>query len=76
MTPHFNRDTLINCLFYWENKSPNKEWLIQPIGQAIKTYTWKEASETVRKLANYLISLNFEPKSNTLLSVKTALNGF
>ncbi len=72
MTPHFNRDTLINCLFYWENKSPNKEWLIQPIGQAIKTYTWKEASETVRKLANYLISLNFEPKSNIIIVGKNS----
>ncbi len=72
MTPHFNRDTLINCLFYWENKSPNKEWLIQPIGHAIKTYTWKEASETVRKLANYLISLNFEPKSNIIIVGKNS----
>ena len=72
MTPHFNRDTLINCLFYWENKSPNKEWLIQPIDQAIKTYTWKEASETVRKLANYLISLNFEPKSNIIIVGKNS----
>lgn len=72
MTPHFNRDTLINCLFYWENKSPNKEWLIQPIGKAIKTYTWKEASETVRKLANYLISLNFEPKSNIIIVGKNS----
>lgn len=72
MTPHFNRDTLINCLFYWEKKSPNKEWLIQPIGQAIKTYTWKEASETVRKLANYLISLNFEPKSNIIIVGKNS----
>lgn len=68
----FDRSTLLHCLLYWERKSPYKKWLIQPVGDHVVTYTWKQASEIVKKLANYLMTLNFEPKSNIIIVGKNS----
>ena len=73
MSKDLNRTTFVHCLFYWEDKAPNKVWLTQPLGnEKIKDYTWKEAADTVKRLTHYLTSLNFPPKSNIVLVGKNS----
>lgn len=73
MSKDFNRSTFVHCLLYWENKTPNTVWFTQPLGnEKVKNYTWKQAADVVKRLTNYLLSLNFEPKSNIVIVGKNS----
>ena len=56
--------TLIEYFYHYEKTIPNKPFLNQPFGDTWETYTWGEAGQMARKLANYLNSLNLKPKSH------------
>ncbi|XID75487.1 AMP-binding protein [Alkanindiges sp. WGS2144] len=73
MSNTFDRRTLVHCLLNWEYHTPDNIWLTQPIGNSqVKTYTWKQAADTVRRLAHYLISLDLPPHSNIVLLGKNS----
>ena len=59
------RATQVHCLLHWEKATPDNVYLTQPFGNGIvKTYTWKQVGDEVRRMAAYLQSLNLPPKSN------------
>ena len=51
--------------FYkWEKETPNKPFLKQPFGDVWETWTWAEAGDKARRIANGLLALNLPPKSH------------
>ena len=65
--------THIHYLMYWEKKSPNQDFLVQPLpnGQVIK-YTWGEVASQVKKMAAYLQSLNLPGRSQIAIFGKNS----
>ena len=56
--------TPLDNFYKWENKKPNKTFLIQPMkGKYIK-YTWQEVGIQTRKIAEYINNLNDKYKYN------------
>lgn len=54
----------------WENKTPNRTFLIQPINGKVITYTFKEAKDEVCKIASKLKSYNLPKHSHVALLSK------
>jgi len=50
--------------YHWEKKKPNAPFLKQPFGDRWETWTWAEAGQMARKLANGIQSLGLPPKSH------------
>ena len=48
----------LEMLYKWEQETPNKIYMCQPIKGVWHEWTWKETAEQVRKMAAYLKSLN------------------
>ena len=48
----------LEMLYKWEQETPNKLYMRQPIKGIWHEWTWKDTSEQVRKMAAYLNSLN------------------
>lgn len=58
----------LESLVAWESSKPNTIWLTQPLADGtIKTYTWSQAADAARRLANYLTSLDLKPGSNIVI---------
>jgi long-chain acyl-CoA synthetase len=60
----------IESFLFWENKQPNKTFLNQPINGKHLSFTYKEAGEEIRKIAQYLKSLNIPQKGKVALFSK------
>lgn len=56
--------TFVDYFYHWEKILPNKVFLRQPFGDEFKDFTWEETGNQIRRMANYLISLELPPKSN------------
>lgn len=65
-----NLPTLTEMLYYWEEHKPDEIFLRQPKGKHWQTYTWKDAVGQIRRVANYLKSLNLERGSKIALISK------
>lgn len=63
-------DSPLAAFLFWENKTPNQIFLKQPNKGILKTYTYKQAGEEIRKIAHKLIDFNFEKKSHIALLSK------
>ena len=48
----------LEMLYKWEQETPNKIYMRQPIKDVWHDWTWKETANQVRKMAAYLKSLN------------------
>ena len=48
----------LEMLYKWEQETPNKIYMRQPIKDVWHNWTWKETANQVRKMAAYLKSLN------------------
>ena len=60
-----DRNLALDDVYGWEQKTPNEIWMTQPIGGGeVKTYTWAEAMNEVRRMAAHLKSLDLEPGSH------------
>jgi long-chain acyl-CoA synthetase len=58
-------------LYKWEKTSPDKVVFTQPMGGGVvKEYTWKQATDEVRRMAAHLKSLNFEPGTRIAMLAK------
>ncbi len=53
----------LEMLYKWESEIPNKIFLNQPIGGEWHSWTWSEAMQESRKMANYLKSLDIDKGS-------------
>ena len=61
----------LDDVYHWEKTTPNTLWLTQPIGDGqVKTYTWAQAMDQVRRMAGYLKSLDLEPGSQIAMISK------
>jgi len=57
-------------LYHWEQTTPDKLFMCQPLHGEWRKFTWKEAALEVRKLAAALQSFNLPPKSRVALVSK------
>ncbi|MDB5283371.1 MAG: AMP-dependent synthetase [Bacteroidota bacterium] len=57
-------------LYLWEQSTPNKLFMRQPVNGQWRDFTWKDTAEEVRKLAAVLQSYGFPPKSRVALVSK------
>ncbi|MBL6658239.1 MAG: AMP-binding protein [Flavobacteriales bacterium] len=60
----------LEMLYRWENESPNKLYMRQPINDEWHKWTWSESATEVRKMAAYLQSLDLAPKSKIAILSK------
>lgn len=60
----------LDMLHHWEQTSPNKVYLHQPIDGVWYTYTFQQFGEEVRKMAAALHRLGLPPRSNIALISK------
>lgn len=55
--------TLVHAFYERESADRDLPFLRQPFGERWETYTWGEAGQMVRRLANYLLAQGFPPGS-------------
>ncbi len=60
----------LEMLYKWEQEKPNEIYLSQPIDGTWHNWTWKEFGIEVRKMANYLKSLDLPKDSKVALLSK------
>jgi len=60
----------LEMLYKWEQEKPNEIYLSQPINGTWHNWTWKEFGIEVRKMANYLKSLDLPKDSKVALLSK------
>ncbi len=56
--------TPLEAFYHWEDTKPDEVWLRQPLGSAVREYTWREAGRQARCMASYLRSLNLPSGSH------------
>lgn len=56
--------SIIEYFYHWEQTTPDKVFLRQPINNVWHDFTWRQAGQQARKLASYLKSLGLPPKSH------------
>lgn len=62
--------TPLEMLYHWEQTTPDKIYLSQPIDDVWHNWTWKKTGEEVRKMAAALKAMNLPPNSNIALISK------
>ncbi|MEM7572602.1 MAG: AMP-binding protein [Bacteroidota bacterium] len=55
--------TLIESFYQRESQHPDRPFLKQPFGERWETYSWAEAGQMARKMAQYLLDQQLPPKS-------------
>lgn len=60
----------LDKLYHWENNTPDKIFLRQPINGAWKTWTWKEAGMEIRQMAAALKGSAVKPGSHIAILSK------
>jgi long-subunit acyl-CoA synthetase (AMP-forming) len=60
----------LEMLYKWEQEKPNEIYLSQPVDGTWHNWTWKEFGIEVRKMANYLKSLDLPKDSKVALLSK------
>ena len=59
-----SRRLALQRLYHWEATAPHKVCFTQPMGNGVvQTFTWSEAADEVRRMANHLQSLGLTPGS-------------
>ena len=55
MTGSDPRKSLVHCALYWEQRTPDRVYLTQPVSEtAVVTYTWSQVCDQVRRMAAHL----------------------
>ncbi len=66
--------TPLEALSKWEKEKADAIYLRQPIDGEWRNYTWKQCGDEVRRMANYLLSLQFEPGSRIAILSKNCVH--
>ena len=62
------RSTLLHCLLYWEQHSPQQIYLTQPYPDgSVQDWTWQQVGDEVRRIAQHLQSVGLPAHSNIAL---------
>ncbi|MFI5171129.1 MAG: AMP-binding protein [Chitinophagales bacterium] len=64
----------LETFYKWEKDQPAKLYLRQPINGEWHNYTWQQCGDQIRRMANYLRSLNFEPGSKIAILSKNCVH--
>ncbi|NHB58249.1 AMP-binding protein [Acinetobacter sp. 194] len=65
--------THIHYLLHWEKTSPTKTYLVQPLPNGeVKSYTWQEVADQVRRMAAYIQTLELEKPSQIAIFGKNS----
>jgi long-subunit acyl-CoA synthetase (AMP-forming) len=56
--------TLIENFQYWEKNEPNRVYLSQPVEGSCREYTFAQAANQARRMANVLKSMQLPPQSH------------
>lgn len=65
-----NFKTPLQAFLYWEQHTPNRIFLRQPLQGKQITYSFKEVGEQARKIAKYILEFNFPKFSHIALLSK------
>ncbi len=65
-----NLRTPLEMLYHWEQTTPDKLFMRQPVAGEWREFTWKQAGQEVRTLAAVLQSYGLAPKSKIALVSK------
>ena len=60
----------LEAFMHWENETPNRIFLKQPINGKLVTYTFKEAKDAICKIASKLKSYNLPERSHIAILSK------
>ncbi|MFY0653066.1 MAG: AMP-binding protein [Cyclobacteriaceae bacterium] len=63
-------DSPLSAFLHWESTTPDNLLFNQPFESGMKTYTYKEAGEEIRKIAAALKDLNYPAKSKIAMLSK------
>jgi long-chain acyl-CoA synthetase len=63
-------NNLLEYFLHWEKTTPQSVFLRQPKGDEWKTWTWLQAGDEIRKVAEYLRQLNLPAHSHVALLSK------
>ncbi len=63
-------------LYQWENERPDFVYLKQPVNGEFQEYTWGQVGQLVRKTANRLKQMNYEPGSRICILSKNCVEWF
>lgn len=58
-------DSPLSMLYKWESEIPDTHYMTQPVGDSVRTYTWKETAREARKVAAALLAKNY-PKGSRI----------
>ena len=73
MNPLPDSRNLVSCACDWEKNTPDRVYLVQPMGGGdanIRTWTWHEAVGEARCMATRLIGMDLPPRSHIALCSK------
>ncbi len=68
--------TPLEMMYHWEDTTPQKVYLKQPINGAVISYTWAQAADKVRRVAAGLIALNLPAGSHIAVLSKNCAEWF
>ncbi len=63
-------DSPLSAFLHWEQNHPDDVYLRQPLNGSIVEYSFKRTGDEVRRMASYLQSFDFTPKSHIALISK------
>jgi long-chain acyl-CoA synthetase len=66
----------LEMLYHWENNTPERIFLRQPINGQYKEFSWSETANQVRRVANELIRLNLPVGSHIAILSKNCAEWF
>ena len=64
----------LSTFYKWETTQPDAMYLRQPVNGEWHTFTWRECGDQVRRMANYLRSLNYAPGSKIAILSKNCVH--
>ena len=65
-----NLKSPLAMLYHWEQTTPDKVFMVQPVDGQWRKFTWKQTADEVRKLTAVIHSYNLPPKSRIALVSK------
>jgi len=72
-TSRYTTGHALEHAYHWERTRGDQTWMVQPIGGGeVRTYTWREGMDEVRRMAAHLRSLDLQPASQIALIAKNS----
>ena len=68
--------TSYHALLKWEQKTPDRAFLHQPVDGVVKTFSWGEAAETARRFANALLGVGLRRGDKVAILAKNSAEWF